>query len=85
MHAVALLAPAKLALACCLPPPRATSGIAGRGKVRAGAGMAAAGPRLGRENVLAEGDREVVVAEMTKELETKGSLYSWYELQFWRL
>eukprot|EP00972_Heterocapsa_arctica_P109046 16058884-Heterocapsa_arctica.AAC.1 len=22
---------------------------------------------------------------MTKELQTKGSLYSWYDLQFWRL
>eukprot|EP00972_Heterocapsa_arctica_P049870 7335258-Heterocapsa_arctica.AAC.1 len=47
--------------------------------------MAAAGPRLGRASVLTKGDREVVVAEMTEELQNKGRLYSWYELQFWRL
>eukprot|EP00972_Heterocapsa_arctica_P080333 11839699-Heterocapsa_arctica.AAC.1 len=41
--------------------------------------------RLGSANALTENEREKIIEEMTKEMQVRGSVYSWYERQFWQL
>eukprot|EP00972_Heterocapsa_arctica_P030883 4544029-Heterocapsa_arctica.AAC.1 len=43
----------------------------------------AADARLGLFGVLTENDKCQIVSEMEVNLAARGSLYSWYELQFW--
>eukprot|EP00972_Heterocapsa_arctica_P101666 14980527-Heterocapsa_arctica.AAC.1 len=45
----------------------------------------AADTRLGLFGVLTENDKRQIVSEMEANLAQRGSLYSWYELQFWNL